>query len=98
MDVTDTQIKALSAKLSAKHVKTRRHAGITLSYIQGWHVIAEANRVFGFDAWDRETIETNCVWQNHKQGQSETAYTARVRIRVRAGKSVITREGIRRRR
>ncbi len=93
MAFTDTQIKALSAKLSAKHVKTRNKAGVTLSYIEGWHAIAEANRIFGFAGWDRETIETNCVWQHHRQGQNEAAYTVRVRVRVRAGDTEITREG-----
>ncbi len=73
MAFTDTQIKALSAKLSAKYVKTRNKAGVTLSYIEGWHAIAEANRIFGFAGWDRETVETNCVWQHHRQGQNEVA-------------------------
>ncbi len=63
MAFTDTQTKALKAKLSAKHVKTRQGGGLTLHYIEGWHAIAEANRVFGFDAWDRQTIATRCVWQ-----------------------------------
>ena len=28
----------------------------TFSYVEGWHVIAEANRIFGYDAWDRRTV------------------------------------------
>ena len=52
MSFTDTQLKALSAKLNARHVRTREKArekeGLTLSYIEGWHAIAEANRIFGF--------------------------------------------------
>jgi len=28
--------------VNAKHVKTRQANGPTLSYIEGWHVIAEA--------------------------------------------------------
>ncbi len=59
MPFTDSQTKALAAKLSAKHVKTRQHGGVTLSYIEGWHAIAEANRIFGFDAWDRETVSAH---------------------------------------
>lgn len=56
------QLKGLSSKLNAKHVKTR-HAcdGTVLSYIEGWHAIAEANRIFGFHAWDRQTLFTKCV-------------------------------------
>ena len=29
---------------------------------EGWHVVAEANRIFGFDAWDRRTLTARCVW------------------------------------
>ncbi len=93
MPFTEAQIKALSAKLSAKHVKTREHAGLTLSYIEGWHVIAEANRTFGFDSWDRETVAAKCVWEGVRNGRNACAYMARVRIRVRAGDTVIIREG-----
>ncbi len=46
MPFNKTQTKALAAKLNASHVKTRIKDGITLSYIEGWHVIAEANRIF----------------------------------------------------
>ena len=53
MPFTDIQIKALSNKLSVKHVRTRQSGGKTLSYVEGWHSIAEANRIFGYDAWDR---------------------------------------------
>ncbi|MEE9301958.1 MAG: Rad52/Rad22 family DNA repair protein, partial [Alphaproteobacteria bacterium] len=58
----------LEAKLSTKHVKTREEGEVTLSYIEGWHVIAEANRIFGYDAWDRETLHTSCVWQGASRG------------------------------
>ncbi len=30
---TEPQVKALTSKLSAKHVRTRQHSGLTLSYI-----------------------------------------------------------------
>ena len=48
---TEPQVQALSSKLSAKHVRTRQHSGMTLSYIEGWHAIAEANRINGFGAF-----------------------------------------------
>ena len=64
MGFVDKQVAALSGKLSPKHVKSRRDGnGQTLFYIAGWHAIAEANRIFGFDAWDRQTLSTECVWQ-----------------------------------
>jgi len=49
MTFSDPQIKRLAGKLDGKHVRTRELRGRTLSYVEGWHVIAEANRIFGFD-------------------------------------------------
>jgi recombination DNA repair RAD52 pathway protein len=34
-----------------------------VSYLEGWQVIAEANRIFGFDGWQRQTIAVRCVAQ-----------------------------------
>ena len=93
MTFNAVQNKALAAKLSAKNVKTRVKDGITLSYIEGWHAIAEANRIFGFDGWNRETVKADCVWQGGNNGKSACSYTAQVRISVRAGDSIICREG-----
>jgi DNA recombination protein Rad52 len=93
MPFNKTQNKALAAKLSASHVKTRIKDGITLSYIEGWHAIAEANRIFGFDGWNRETVSTDCVWQGGNNGKSACSYTAQVRVSVRAGDNIICREG-----
>ena len=55
MALSDTQVRQLRAKLDGKHVKTRSANGADLHYVEGWHVIAEANRIFGYDAWDRRT-------------------------------------------
>jgi hypothetical protein len=62
-------------------------------YLEGWHAIAEANRIFGFDAWDRRTIATTCVWSGQSGQTYAAAYTAKVRVRVRAGDKVVVREG-----
>ncbi len=78
MAFSDAQVQTLSGKLSAKHVRTRQANGRTLSYIEGWHVIAEANRIFGFDAWDRQTMAIRCVWEGTWQGKYRCAYVARV--------------------
>ncbi len=93
MPFTEIQIKTLSGKLSARHVKTRQENGLTLSYVEGWHAITEANRVFGFDGWDRETMEARCVWQGRSHGRSACAYVARVRVSIRAGDELVIREG-----
>ena len=62
-------------------------------YIEGWHSIAEANRIFGFDGWSRETVATNCVSEERRKGRHNCAYVSRVRIRVYAGDRDIVREG-----
>jgi DNA recombination protein Rad52 len=93
MPFSEAQLKLLSGKLQEKYVRTRTHRGKTLSYVEGWHVIAEANRIFGFDGWDRETIVAECVWQDVKRDLKVCAYAARVRIKVRAGETTICREG-----
>ena len=93
MPFSNSQVKLLSSKLNEKSVKTRQQGGKTLSYIEGWHVIAEANRIFGFEGWDRETVVAECIWQDVKREPKACAYTARVRIRVRAGDTIVCREG-----
>jgi DNA recombination protein Rad52 len=74
-------------------VRTRQSGSLTLSYIEGWHAIAEANRIFGYDAWDRQTMAVKCVWEGLKGNRSACSYIARVRVRVRAGDKEICREG-----
>ncbi len=90
---SEPQVKALSSKLSAKYVRTRQSAGKTLSYIEGWHSIAEANRIFGYDAWDRQTMTMKCVWEGLWRNKNACSYIARVRVRVRAGDAEVCREG-----
>ena len=93
MAFTEVQVKSLEAKLNAKHVRTRQAHDTAINYVEGWHVIAEANRIFGYDAWDRRTFSTQCVWSGSMRQHHAAAYTARVRIVVRAGDIAITREG-----
>jgi len=94
------QIAALSAPLDRAKVQTRSQAGRSLAYLEGWQAIAEANRIFGFDGWQRETISVQCVSERERTlGSSNRAgwgvtYTARVRIRVGDGAGVqVIREG-----
>ena len=93
MALSDTQVRQLRAKLDGKHVKTRNANGTDLHYIEGWHVIAEANRIFGYDAWDRRTLASHCVWSGPSGAYHGAAYTAKVRVSVRAGDITIVREG-----
>src|SRR5215510_11228706 len=93
MALTNTQVHQLRAKLDAKHVRIRKANGADLHYVEGWHVIAEANRIFGYDAWDRRTLASRCVWSGAMGANHESAYTAKVRVSVRAGDITIVREG-----
>jgi DNA repair and recombination protein RAD52 len=87
---SEAQIESLKAPLSRDNVKTRKQGNSELSYVEAWHAIDEANRIFGFDAWDRETIECKCVMERERkigQGQYQrdgwgVTYTAKVRITV----------------
>ncbi len=93
MEFSPEQVRQLKAKLKARHVKTRQAEGALLHYVEGWHTIAEANRIFGFDAWDRRTISSKCV-QSERSGRTHfAAYVAKVRVSVRAGDITIIREG-----
>lgn len=94
------QVTMLTASLKSDVVKTRQQAGRNLSYIEGWHAIAEANRIFGHDGWDRETVETRMVAErpttvgkSNPQPGFAVTYVARVRVTVLAGERRIVREG-----
>lgn len=98
----ETQKADLAAPLSAGNVKTRQQAGRKLSYIEGWQAIAEANRIFGFDSWTRETIEMRPVAEHQRKIGKEpntrdgwgVSYVAKVKVIVFAGDTLVTREGI----
>jgi recombination DNA repair RAD52 pathway protein len=93
MTLSDTQVRQLKAKLEGKHVKTRKGNGVDLHYVEGWHVIAGANRIFGYDAWDQRTLASNCVWSGQSGSYHVAAYIAKVRVTVRAGDTTVVREG-----
>lgn len=90
------QKKLLAAPLNRAHVKSRNQGGRGVSYIEGWRAIDEANRIFGFDGWTRETIEIKCVSEREREIGAQkkpgwgVSYTAKVRI-VGAG---VVREGV----
>lgn len=91
--LTRRQKSALKKAPPAGQIKTRKENDVILTYLEGWHVIAEANRIFGPENWDRITHATQCVWQGKHDGQPACAYIARVRITIRAGLTTLTREG-----
>ena len=94
------QITALSAPLDRAKVRQREQGRSSVSYLEGWQVIAEANRIFGFDGWQRETVALRCVNQSERTiGREQrpgwgVTYTARVRITVGEGTGAqLIREG-----
>lgn len=101
--LTAEQVAALAAPLSRANVKQRDQGRGKVSYIEGWVAIAEANRIFGFDGWQRETVALQCVSQAERRIGREPSkpsdppqrdgwgvtYTARVRVIVGG----IVREG-----
>jgi hypothetical protein len=93
MGFSAKQVQALRRSLNSRHVRTRVMNGRELSYIEGWYAISEANRIFGFDAWSRETVETRCVLARENRGSFLAIYVAKVRITVHADGTTVTREG-----
>jgi hypothetical protein len=94
------QLAALAAPLDRANVRQREQGRGKVAYVEGWFAVAEANRIFGFDGWQRQTIAVRCVAQaerpigrDQKPGWGVT-YTARVRVTVTAGGlSPLVREG-----
>jgi hypothetical protein len=93
MAFSNTQLRALKRALKTCNIRTRQAHGRELSYIEGWHAIAEANRIFGFDAWSRETTESKCALSREVRGAFHVVYVAKVRISVRVEEQVIICEG-----
>lgn len=83
------QIAELNKPLNANYVAQRKQGGSQVSYIEGWHAIAEANRIFGFDGWSRETVYAKEVCRYDYNGKHKVGYEAKVRVTVGG----IVREG-----
>lgn len=82
MNFTDKQKLLLSAPLSMNNVLTREKAGMKLFYVESWHCIDEANKIFGFDGWCRETIYCKEISRNPHGQNQKVGYEAKVRITV----------------
>ena len=93
MGFSAKQVQALRRQPSRSHVRTREANGRELSYLEGWYTISEANRIFGFDGWSRETVESRCVLARETRGTFLAVYIARVRVTVQADGATIIREG-----
>lgn len=97
---TQEQLEAMQAPLSLSNVASRKQSGRSLDYIEGWFAEAEANRIFGYDGWDSETVYERCVAERERKLGSSgdpgwgVSYIAKVRVTVRAGSVTVVREGV----
>lgn len=78
----------LKKKLDPAHVRPPAKFGPKGDYLEGWFVIQEANRIFGFDGWSYTVMACTCVSErpraigrDQKDGFGVT-YTAQIRVMV----------------
>lgn len=94
MTFTSKQLSALKSDVDPAFTRQRKlNDGRELPYIEGWYAISEANRIFGFDAWSRETVDVKCLQAREVRGSIQVLYLAKVRLTVRAGDHETIREG-----
>lgn len=82
---TDEQKTELGKKLNPAHVqKPKGQFGPKGDYIEGWHAITEANRIFGFDGWSyriNDLKQCGQTYENNK-GNSIVSYIASVTVTI----------------
>lgn len=87
MTFTPEQKAELERPLNAKHiVKPTGQFGAKGDYIEGWHAIAEANRIFGHDGWSYsiQLIQDSLNLAEDSRGnpQWQAAYTCICSLRA----------------
>src|SRR3974377_1183882 len=101
---TEQQLKVLEAPLARERVKQRQGANRqSVSYVEGGQLIEEANRIFGFGCWSRETTlleplhDPKLVPDENDPRNTKVvaAYFAKARVTVWSpdGQRSIVREG-----
>lgn len=93
MGFSPRQLRALKRGPGHQNTRIRESHGRTFVYLEGWFTISEANRIFGFDGWSRETLESRCVLARENRGLFLAVYIAKVRITVFVEGGTIIREG-----
>lgn len=97
MPFSEAQTDKLVAKLNKAHVEKNPRG---YDYIEGWRAIDEANHIFGFEGWDRETLDLKMLAEPELvSGNWRVAYMAKCRITVRTYTKgdvdgIVVREGI----
>ena len=79
MTFTKEQIELLKQPIKLENVAERESGwGDKVPYVESWKAIDAANRIFGFDGWNSETLEAGLVSEDAKC----VSYIAKVRITV----------------
>ena len=86
MTFTKEQTEQLNQPIDPKVVAFRKQGNMQLAYLESWYVINEANRIFGFDGWQSETVQLDCV----QSDEFCVTYIAKVRVTV----GDVIREGV----
>jgi DNA repair and recombination protein RAD52 len=94
MTFTDGMKGELAKPLNPRHVKPPA-PGKYGEYIEGWRVIDEANRIFGFDGWTRETVEMEevCRAETKIGRNNDPGWMVGYRAKVRVIAQGVVREG-----
>lgn len=94
MTFTEKQKTELAGPLNKAHVKPPA-PGKYGDYIEGWRVIDEANRIFGFDGWTRETVEMVevCRLETKIGRNQDDGWMVGYRAKVRVDVGGVIREG-----
>jgi DNA recombination protein Rad52 len=74
----------LEQKLDTANVKPRKDKGPKGDYLEGWHVINEANRIFGFGGWSYEilSLKQACEPTKNQNNNNAVAYICTVSVSV----------------
>ena len=86
MTFTKEQTEQLNQPIDPKVVAFRQQGNMQLAYLESWYVINEANRIFGFDGWQSETVQLDCV----QSDEFCVTYIAKVRVTI----GDVIREGV----
>ena len=79
MTFTKEQIESLKQPIKLENVAERESGwGDKVPYVESWKAIDAANRIFGFDGWNSETLEAGLVSEDVKC----VSYIAKVRITI----------------
>lgn len=93
--MTPEAIEQLSQPLQKSAISERKNyaGGGMLSYIETHHAIREANRIFGFNGWSRETVQVERIATTpySKDGVEMIAVSYMARVRITVGN--VVREG-----